>query len=78
MLWIVPAWLVSLVVVFLLGRYLGNISKRITQLEEVVKSKIDKPEEVEPESTIIDPLDPVQEAMYEHKKMTEKLNGSDS
>lgn len=77
MLWIIPAWVLSLIVAFLLGRYLSNLNKRIVVLEEVVKSKVDKkpePEEVPP-STLIDPLDEVQTAIYEHTKLMEELNG---
>lgn len=47
----------------------------MVQLEEVIKSKVDKkPEPEEPKSTVIDPLDPIQEAIYEHNKMMERLN----
>lgn len=75
MLWIILAWTTSLIAIFLFGRYIGNIAKHITELEEVVKSKVDtKPVIEEPSSEVIDPYDPVQTAIYEHSKMMEKIN----
>ena len=69
------AWVTSVVASFILGYYLKFMRQKIEQLEEVVKQKIDKPVETpEPPSLLIDPDDPVQTAIYEHKKMMERLN----
>lgn len=79
MLWIIPAWVLSLIAVFLLGYYLRGLKKKLADIEEVLKSKVDKkPEVEEPVSEIIDPLDPVQQAIYEHKVMMDKLNGKNN
>ena len=76
MLYIIPAWAISLVAIYLFGYYMRGLVKKIEHLEEMVKSKVDKqPEPEEPISMLIDPTDPVQEAIYEHKKLMEKLNG---
>lgn len=75
MLYIIPAWLGSLVAVYMLGYHMRGLTKRIDQLEEVIKSKVDKkPLPEEPQSMVIDPLDPVQEAQWEHQQMMKKLN----
>ncbi|CAB4132523.1 hypothetical protein UFOVP253_30 [uncultured Caudovirales phage] len=76
MLWIIPAWVLSLIAIYFLGYYFRGITKKIAELEEVIQSKVDrKPVVEEPSSTILDPNDPVQEAIYQHKIMMEKLNG---
>jgi hypothetical protein len=68
-------WFLSLILAFIAGFKLGDITKKVHQLEEIVKQKIDKPvERPEPTSEVIDPLDEVQTAMYEYKIMMEKLN----
>lgn len=78
MLWIIPAWVLSLALAYLLGYKLHRITAKIAELEEVVKSKVDKqPEPEEPKSTLIDPTDPIQEALWERKVMMERLNGQD-
>lgn len=75
MFWIIPAWAISLVASFLLGRYLTGLTKRITQLEKAVQSKVDKkPEPEKPVSTFIDVTDPVQEAIWERAQLMKKLN----
>lgn len=71
-------WFLSLIAIFWLGYKLGDITKKVKSVEQVVKQKMAKPVEEEPTSEVIDPLDPVQEAIYEHKKMMEKLNGKQS
>jgi hypothetical protein len=68
------AWIISLIGVFLLGYHYGNISKKVKQLEVEVKKKIEKPQE-EPESMLIDELDPVQTAQYELEQQNKRLNG---
>jgi len=76
MLWIIPTWLGSLLVAAICGYKLRDLVKKVEHLQEVVKSKVDKqPEPEEPKSQLIDPLDPVQNAIYERNKMMEKLNG---
>lgn len=75
MYWIILAWIVSLGFAYLLGSKLRDITKKIVELEEVVKSKVDKkPEEPESVSEIIDPTDEVQEAIYEHEQLMKRLN----
>jgi hypothetical protein len=75
MAWIIPAWTVSLIFVFLLGYHFRGMAQKIETLEEAVKMKVDrKPEPVEPISTLIDPTDPIQTAIYERDKMMKNLN----
>lgn len=69
------AWVISLIAVFFLGFHIKNIWLRITVLEKQVKAKVDrKKEPEEPKSLFIDPTDEVQTAIYEAKKMQDKLN----
>lgn len=69
------AWVVSLIAVFFLGFHIKDIWIRITVLEKQVKTKIDKKSEPEEaKSEIIDPTDEVQTAIYEAKRMQDKLN----
>lgn len=67
-------WIISLIGAFYFGYQCKTIVKKVETLEEVVKTKIDKPSE-QPESTFIDPLDPVAEAQYQRDKMMKELNG---
>lgn len=65
----------SLIAVYCLGYYLHKLKDKVETLEEVIKSKVDKqPEPEEPISTLIDPLDPIQTAIYERDKMFKKMN----
>ena len=69
------AWFLSVVMSFYAGYKLRDLTKKIEVLQEVVKEKIDKPKEPEePKSQVIDPLDPVQTAMYEHELLMKRLN----
>lgn len=69
------AWILSVMAGFMLGYYFRKLTVKIEELEEVVKAKVDKPEVIEdPPSTLIDPLDPVKEAMWEHDQLMKKLN----
>lgn len=75
MLWIIPAWILSLVAIFVLGFYIRGLAKKIVELDQEMKTKVNKkPEPTEPQSQIIDPYDPVAEAVYQHRKMMEKIN----
>jgi hypothetical protein len=75
MLWIIPTWLASVVLAALYGYHFRGLTKKIEHLEQAIQTKVGKqPEPEEPKSEVIDPLDEVQTAMYEHKKMMEKLN----
>lgn len=66
-------WFLSLLLTFYAGYQFKRFKERVDIIEEAVKAKVDKPKE-EPESMLIDPTDDVQTAIYEHKKMMEKLN----
>lgn len=75
MLWLIPAWIISLVAAYFLGYHIAGIRKKVIELEEVIKLKVDKqPEVEEPKSTLIDPDDPVQQAKWERERMMERLN----
>lgn len=75
MFWIIPAWLVSLIASFYLGKYLRKLEKKIEVLEKKIETKVSKKSEVaEPSSEVIDILDPVKEAMYEHDQLMKRLN----
>lgn len=66
-------WFFSLVTAFFLGYFLRGINNRVKILEQEVKKK-NSPVIEEPKSTIVDPLDPVQEAEWNQKEMMRKLN----
>lgn len=73
--WIIPAWVASLVAVYLLGYCMRGLVKRVVELEQVLQSKLDKPPlPEEPSSIIIDELDPVQVAIRERDELMRKLN----
>lgn len=75
MLWIIPAWVVSCIAVFLVGYHYRGIVKKVESLEAEVKLKIDRPVvEPEVESELIDPLDEVQTAIYERDQLMKRLN----
>lgn len=74
MLWITPAWLLSLVVAALVGYHFKRVEKKVEQLEAAVKLKVDKPVVEEPKSMVIDPDDEIQTALYEHEQMMKRLN----
>lgn len=68
------AWVTSLIASFFAGYYLKLVKKRVEVLEEKIEKKIDKKVEG-PESVLIDPLDPVKEAIYEAEQQRKRLNG---
>lgn len=70
----IPTWIASLIVVFYLGYWFRGIKNHIEKLEQVVKTKIDKPVVEEPQSELLDPDDPIAEAQYQYKKMMKELN----
>ncbi len=78
MLYIIPAWIISCIATFWLGFWLKGLAKKVIELQEVVKSKVDKkPPVEEPKSELLDPDDPIQEAIWQHKQMQRKLNPED-
>lgn len=75
MLWLVPAWIATLLATYLFGYYIRGLTKKIAELEKIVQSKVDKkPIKEEPASVLVDVTDEVQEAMWEHKQLMERLN----
>lgn len=66
-------WAISIVASFYLGYKFGDLTKKVEAVQEILKEKIDKPKE-EPNSQLIDVLDPVQSARYEHEQMLKKMN----
>lgn len=66
-------WILTLVIAFYLGYQAKQFKTKIDTIEEVVKAKVDKPKQ-EPQSTLIDPTDPIQEARWEQAQMLKKLN----
>lgn len=75
MLWITPTILIACISTFFLGYHFRGLTKKIEQLEEVVKHKVDRHSESDqPKSTFIDLTDPVQEAQWQHDQLMKKLN----
>jgi len=72
--WLIPVWAISLIGAFSLGYFVRGIMKKLAELEQAVHNKVDIPVEEEPKSMLIDPLDPIQEAIYEREKLMKKLN----
>ena len=78
MLWLIPTLLLSSIATFFLGYHFRGLTKKVEHLEEVVKTKVDrKPEPEGPKSEVLDPLDQIQEAQYQHKLMMQRLNPED-
>jgi hypothetical protein len=71
-------WILSLYAAFWLGNHLREIAKKVEKLEEIVETRVYKKPPEEPESMLIDELDEVQTAVYEHEKMMRDLNGPKS
>lgn len=69
-------WLLSLLIAFALGYKLGDITKKLRAIKELLKEKADKvqPEPEKPVSEVIDPYDEIQTAIYERDKLIKKLN----
>lgn len=75
MLWLILAWAVTLVAAYVLGYHVRGLAKKIEHLEQVIQSKVDKkPEPPEPVSTLIDPADPVQEAIWAREQELKRMN----
>lgn len=77
---LVAVWLGSLVAAYLLGYQFRLINRRITELEEVVNSKVEEVPLIvvkEPEvvSELVDPYDEVATAIYEREREFKRLNG---
>lgn len=68
------AWVLSLAGAFFLGYHYRRLNNKVQELEIEVKKKITKPEEIEPKSVLIDPLDPIKEAMWQAEQLNKRLN----
>lgn len=78
MLWLLPTALIACIATFFLGFHFRDLTKKVEHLEGVIQSKVSRRvEPEEPRSEVIDPMDEVQTAMWEHKKMMEKLNANE-
>lgn len=77
MLWLTPTWIATCIAMFFLGYHLRGLTKKIEHLEEVIQTKVSRKVVEEPKSVVIDPDDAIQEALYQHKIMMDKLNGQD-
>lgn len=68
-------WALSLAISFGIGYVARGVHNKLVELEEIVKTKVDKPRELEePTSEVIDVLDPIQTAIYEHQKEMKRMN----
>jgi hypothetical protein len=76
MLYLIPTTLLACIATFFLGYHFRGLTKKVEHLEEVIQTKVSKPVVVleGPQSDVLDPLDEIQEAQYQHRKMMERLN----
>lgn len=75
MTWIISTFTIAIIASFLLGYHLRGMKNKIVELEEVVKSKVDKKvEPEEPKSRLIDPDDPIQEAIWKREQEMKRMN----
>lgn len=76
MLYLLPAWILSLALAFLFGYHYRSLVIKLKQLEQLLQSKADKQEAVveEPKSEFLDPDDLVQQAKWERDELMKKLN----
>lgn len=65
---------VALHIGFLMGYWLRDIRIKIAELNTILNQKRDKPPVDEKKSTIVDPLDPIQEAKREFEQRQKELN----
>lgn len=70
---VVLAWVLSLIAVFLLGYEIQRIKHMALSLRAKVVEKFEEPPE-EPDSVIVDPLDPIQQAKYEREQLMKDIN----
>lgn len=69
------AWAITTAATFVLGYMFRQLADRVKALEHQLKQKIDRPKPTEePKSLLLDPLDPVQQAIWEREKMMERIN----
>lgn len=69
------AWVLTLIAAFTLGYIFRNLTDRVKIVEEKLEKKIKQDIKTEERpSLLIDPLDSVQEALWQQKKLMEKLN----
>lgn len=69
------AWAITLIATFGLGYIFRSLKDRVKAVEEMLKQKVDRPKKPEePQSTLIDPLDEIQEARFEMEQRMKKLN----
>ncbi len=73
------AWVLSIMGAFYLGYMLSSIRQKLDDMKMVFQEQAEKkkPIEVEPPSSLIDVLDPIQTARYEHEKMMREMNPTD-
>jgi len=71
------AWVLSIALAFFIGYKLNKIESTIRGLSESVSKKKDVEPMKSNDTVIIDPLDPIQQAIYERRQMMKGLNGDD-
>lgn len=71
---LIVLWILSVVLSFVLGCYIAKINIKFVAIQEVVENMVNPKPLEEPSSQLIDPLDPVAEAIYERDKIMKELN----
>lgn len=73
------AWVLSIVAAFMLGCRFEAVQKRLTLIEEALKSKVEKKPEPDPQkSALFDPYSVAEQTRREHEKMMEELNAKNN
>lgn len=73
----VLAWVLSCIATFFVGYHYRELKVALASLRVSLEKKKDVPTQNEGKSVFIDPLDPIQQAKYEHERMMKELNPND-
>ncbi len=81
MLYILPSCILACIACFILGFYIRGLNDRLKKLGKQLDDKLHEEHPAKrdiiseiPKSDILDPLDEVAEARYQHELMMKKLN----
>lgn len=70
---LVLGWIISVIAAACIGYWFKSITAKIQHIETVIAKKVDKPPDT-PDSVLIDPTDPIQEAMLQQQEVMRRLN----
>lgn len=72
---VIFAWMLSVLLACWLGYKLSALQAAIEALQATLRRRPESVEPQQPISTLIDPDDPISQAVWERERMMKKLNG---